>query len=71
MSERFTYSSGPDEYATRPRQTNCFGCGRRIREWESGVIDTGLCEDCQSEAEEQAARDNAAGQEGDDDATDA
>lgn len=60
MSERFTYSPGPDRPSVRSKQIRCFGCGRAIREHETGVTDTGLCEDCQFEAEEQAERDNAA-----------
>lgn len=39
---------------------HCFSCGRAIREWETGFTATGLCEDCQFEAEEQARLDNEA-----------
>jgi len=57
MSESFSYSKGPARIQTTKR---CFSCGRAIREWESGYAGTGLCEDCQIEAEEQADRDNDA-----------
>jgi len=58
MSESFTYStSARKEVVGSPR---CFSCERPIRDWECGYVDTGLCEDCQVEAEEQAKRDDAA-----------
>lgn len=57
MAESFTFSSGNRKPSSDKR---CYGCERLIREYETGYIATGLCEDCQFEAEKQAELDNAA-----------
>ena len=57
--ESHTYSKSPKSMLSKV----CFSCGRAIRDWETGYVSTGLCEDCQVEAQAQADADNAAEEE--------